>query len=90
MIVHSDCTIIEGTSMQTVNITELRANLLKYLEKANLGEQISVTTNGRLLATITPPVDQKQLARKQLNKLAKNAKLHDVMSPVDEDWNVLS
>jgi prevent-host-death family protein len=76
--------------MQTVNISELRANLLKYLEKANSGEQISVTSNGRLLATIAPPVNQKQLARKQLDELAENAKLHDVISPTDEDWNALS
>lgn len=76
--------------MQVVNITEFRANLLKYLEKANAGEHISVTTNGRLLATITPPVNQKELAKKRLGELAKTAKLHDVISPIEEDWDALS
>ena len=73
--------------MQTVNISEFRANLLKYLEKANAGEQISVTTNGKLIATIAPPVNQKQIAQQQLQQLAKNAKINDVVTPVDSDWD---
>ncbi|MCP5274820.1 MAG: type II toxin-antitoxin system prevent-host-death family antitoxin [Burkholderiales bacterium] len=76
--------------METINISEFRANLLKYLEKANSGEHISVTTNGRLIATIIPPVDQKILARKQLHELAATAKIRDVTSPVDEQWDALS
>lgn len=59
--------------MQTVSISDFRANLLRYLEKANAGEQISVTTNGKLLATITPAANQKQQAKAQLAALASNA-----------------
>lgn len=76
--------------MQTINISEFRANLLKYLENANSGEVISITTNGRLLATITPPVEQKDQAKKQLKSLASKAKIHDVISPTDESWNAMS
>lgn len=76
--------------MQTVNISDFRANLLKYLEKANAGEQISVTTNGKLLATISPPVNQKILARKQLKELAASAKLNDVVSPTDSNWDAMA
>ena len=76
--------------METVNISDFRANLLKYLEKANSGEQISVTTNGRLIATITPPTNQKELARNKLKELAKSAKILDVTSPIDESWDALS
>jgi prevent-host-death family protein len=74
--------------MQTVNISDFRANLLKYLEKANAGEQISVTTNGRLLATITPPVKQKQQAKQQLTHLAESAHIEDVLSPTGSSWEV--
>lgn len=74
--------------MQTVNISEFRANLLKYLERANAGEQINVTTNGKLLATIAPPIDQKQQAQKQLAQLAKSAQVFDVVSPTDEAWDI--
>ncbi len=72
--------------MQTVSISDFRANLLKYLEKANSGEQISVTTNGKLIATIAPPINQKQQAQQQLAQLAKDAKLFDVVSPTDAVW----
>lgn len=73
--------------MQTVNISDFRANLLKYLERANAGEQISVTTNGKLIATITPPINQKQLAQQQLAQLAKSARIHDVVAPIDSEWD---
>ncbi len=76
--------------MQTINISDFRANLLKYLEMANSGEQISITSNGRLLATITPPVKQKDQAKKQLKALAAKAKIHDVISPTNEEWDTLS
>ena len=75
--------------MQTINISDFRSNLLKYLELARSGEQISVTSNGKLLATIAPPVNQKELAREQLDSLAASAKLHDVTAPIDSKWDVL-
>jgi len=73
--------------MQTINISDFRANLLKYLQKANQGEQIMVTTNGKSIATITPPVQQKQLAKEQLSALAASAKLKDVISPIESQWD---
>ena len=76
--------------MQTINISDFRANLLKYLETANSGEQISVTSNGKLLATITPPVNQKELAKQQLKALASTAKIHDITNPTNCEWDVLS
>jgi prevent-host-death family protein len=79
-----------GTKMQTVNISDFRANLLKYLEIAGSGEQITVTSNGKLLATIAPPLNQKELAKKQLNSLASTAKIQDVINPIDSNWDALS
>jgi prevent-host-death family protein len=73
--------------METVNISDLRANLLKYLEKANSGQQITVTTNGKVLATLCPPVQKREAARSQLGALAATAKIHDVTSPVQVDWD---
>ncbi|PCJ11521.1 MAG: hypothetical protein COB04_18990 [Gammaproteobacteria bacterium] len=49
--------------MQTINISDFRANLLSYLEKANAGKPISVTSNGKLLTTIAPPVNQRAAAK---------------------------
>lgn len=72
--------------MLTVNISDLRSNLLKYLEKASAGEQITVTTNGRVLATIAPPANKKAIARKQLSELSATAKINDISSPIDAEW----
>jgi antitoxin (DNA-binding transcriptional repressor) of toxin-antitoxin stability system len=56
---------------------------------ANHGEQITVTTNGRILATIAPPTDKKAIAKRQLSKLAATAKVHDVTSPLDARWDAM-
>jgi len=76
--------------MQTINISDFRANLLKYLEIANSGEQISVTSNGKVLATITPPQNKRELAKKQLKILASNAMIHDIVSPSECEWHAMS
>jgi prevent-host-death family protein len=76
--------------MQTINISDFRANLLRYLEIANSGEQISITSNNRLLATVTPPIDQQELAKKQLKALASTAKFYDVTSPTNSEWDALT
>ena len=76
--------------METVNISDFRANLLKYLEKANAGQQITVTTNGRILATLSPPVQMREAASRQLADLASTAKIHDVTSPTHEEWDAAS
>ena len=87
-IVQIYCTKKSDTAMQTVNISDLRANLLKYLEKASSGEQISVTTNGKLIATIAPPINQRQLAQQQLEQLSKSAQIVDVVAPTDAEWEL--
>ncbi|WP_289154784.1 type II toxin-antitoxin system prevent-host-death family antitoxin [Porticoccus sp. W117] len=76
--------------MQTVNISDFRANLLKYLEIANSGKHISVTSNGKLLATITPPENQKEQAKKQLQAIAEKAAVYDVTTPTDCEWDASS
>ena len=76
--------------MESVNISELRANLLSYLKKARDGSEIAVTSHGEVLATIGPPVDRLNAARTRLNQLAETATLHDVVAPIDAPWNALS
>ncbi len=75
--------------MINVNITELRANLLKYLNKAQQGAHITVTSNGQQLATIVAPIDQKRQAATKLKRLAKTAKIHDVISPTGVQWDAM-
>ncbi len=74
----------------SVDITELRANLLKYLTKAQRGEQITVISGGQRLATIVAPIDQKQRAKTEFKRLSKTAKIHDVISPTGVQWDAIS
>ena len=76
--------------MQTVNISELRANLLKYLDIANSGEEIMITSKGKQLATISAPSNQKEQALAQLKALSCSATIHDITSPIDAEWDALS
>lgn len=75
--------------MINVNITEFRANLLNYLSKAQSGEQITVTSNGQMLATIVAPIDQKKLAKARLKSLARTSRIHDVIAPLDNEWEAM-
>ena len=75
--------------MKNVSISEFRANLLKYLKLVQQGEPINVTSKGNLMATLTPPVSQQVAARIKLDKLAKNAVIHDVITPVDVSWDAM-
>ena len=72
-----------------VNITDFRANLLKYLKLAQLGQEITVTSNGKVLANVTPPVEQKSAALKKLKSLAKTAKIGDITSPINDSWDAM-
>jgi prevent-host-death family protein len=75
--------------MKNVSISELRANLLKYLTLTQHGEPINVSSKGRVLATLTPPVSQQEAAREKLGKLAETAVIHDAISPIGESWDAM-
>nr|VFJ92427.1 MAG: prevent-host-death family protein [Candidatus Kentron sp. LFY] len=77
------------TEMMNVSISELRGNLLKYLKSSQQGEYICVTSKGIPLATLTPPVNQSDVARAKLEKLAESAVVHDVVSPTGEGWDAM-
>ncbi len=72
--------------MQNVNISDFRANLLSYLQKAHDGEELSVTSHGEVLATILPPIDKRQKAKQVLSSLSKTAIIGDITSPNADTW----
>lgn len=74
--------------MRVVNVTELRSHLSKYLSSAQKGTEIQIVSHGEVIARIMPPADTKAEALKQLKKMRKNCKVGDVVSPINEDWNV--
>jgi len=80
-------TINENIPMHSINVTELRTHLQKYLASVHKGNEILVTLHGQVIAKIVPPTDVKEEAIKQLNILRKNCDVTDVISPIDVDWN---
>ena len=47
-----------------------------------------MTSNGKVLATVSSPVDEKQAARERLQAIAGCARIGDIVSPRDEEWEV--
>ena len=41
------------------------------------------------MSTLTPPVSKQEAAKIQLEKLAETAVIHDVVSPIECDWDAL-
>lgn len=72
--------------MLEVNVTELRSHLPEYLATAQKGAEILVTSHGKVIAKIIPPVNTKQDAMLKLKKLRARCKVGDVISPVNEKW----
>ena len=75
--------------MMDVTISELRANLLKYLKIAKQGEKINVTSKGAPLATLTAPLAQRSEAKEKLKRLSKTAVINDIVSPTNESWDAM-
>jgi prevent-host-death family protein len=73
--------------MKSINVTELRAHLPKYLANAQHGKEILVTSHGQVIARIVPPSDVRNQAMEQLKLLRKHAKVGDVISPIDAQWD---
>lgn len=75
--------------MEHINISELRANLLSYLKKAQAGQPFTVTSNGEVLATIASPEALRQSARKALDELACDAQADDLTECTHEPWKAM-
>ena len=72
--------------MREINITELRSHLPKYIGRVKKGEQILVTSRGRVVASIVPAQDVRTSARKRLAELRDCCMVGDVVSPSGEEW----
>jgi prevent-host-death family protein len=74
--------------MQEINVTELRKHLPSYLKRVARGEQIRVTSNGKVLARIVPEDDPDAAARAPLEALRGTMVVSDIVSPIDDvDWS---
>lgn len=74
--------------MKSIAVSELRSNLMKILKEIEQGSSLDITSRGRVVAKLVPPDYTRSLARKKLAAIGKRAKIHDIVSPIDEDWEV--
>ena len=74
--------------MLTTNVTKLRNELPKYLHYVQLGGHIVITSHGKAIARIMPPQDAPKEAKLQLKALQKACHIGDVISPIQENWDV--
>ena len=75
--------------METIAVSEFRANLMSFLKKVEAGETITLTSRGHEVARLVPPKDKLHESRKALKKLSKSAIIGDVLSPIDEEWEAM-
>lgn len=69
-----------------VNVTELRNHLPAYLGKVKTGEEVAVTSRGKVIARLIPEVDECGSARKRLEAIREASWVGDVVSPSGEAW----
>ena len=72
--------------MENIAVSDLRANLMKVLKTIENGSSVNITSRGKVVALLMPPEQSKKQAEEKLAKLRKTAKIHDILSPVSEQW----
>ncbi len=72
--------------MNAVAISDFRAHIHEYLAKVQLGEKIVLTNRGQEIATLVPPCSDS--AEQKLKELSKQAIVGDVLSPIDNNWEL--
>ncbi len=74
--------------MTTIAVSELRANLMKVLEEIKHGARIQITSRGKVIAQLVPADAAQENAKAALHQLSSGAIIGDILSPIDEAWNV--
>jgi len=72
--------------MQSIAVSELRANLMNVLKNIEKGVSVSITSRGKVVAKLIPPEESFKVAEEKLAAIRKSAKIHDVLSPISEKW----
>lgn len=73
--------------METIAVSELRANIMKILKDIKMGAVINITSRGKVIAKLVPADDVVENARKKLTEISKTAILNDIISPIESNWN---
>jgi prevent-host-death family protein len=72
--------------MTEVNVSDLRQHLPSYLRRVQAGEELAITSHGRVVARLVPDSDPSAAAKARLAQLRSKAIVNDVVAPIGEDW----
>lgn len=72
--------------MIKVTVTTFRKHIPDYLGRVRLGEDIALTSRGKVIARLVPPADERQSAQEQLAALRAACCIGDVVTPLEEKW----
>ena len=72
--------------MQSIAVSDLRANLMKVLKNIEKGSSVMITSRGKAVAKLIPADESIKKAESKILKLSKTAKIHDIISPINENW----
>lgn len=73
--------------MLEVSVTAFRNHVPDYLEKIRQGEDIALTSRGRIVARLIPAGGEREYAKQQLAALRTTSRIGDVVSSISEDWD---
>jgi prevent-host-death family protein len=78
----------DASCMIRVSVSDLRQNLPAYLKRVQAGEQLQITSRGRVIARIEPERDPAEDARQWLHAVRDRVSLGDVVNPIpDLEWS---
>ncbi|MDD2897995.1 MAG: type II toxin-antitoxin system prevent-host-death family antitoxin [Desulfuromonadaceae bacterium] len=76
--------------MLEVTVTTFRKHIPDYLGMVRRGEDISLTSRGKVIARLVPPADEQLSAKELLTALRGSCHIGDVITPLDEKWEANS
>lgn len=87
LYINLEATIIATRRDRPVNVTELRQNLPAYLEQVGKGEEIEVTSRGKVIARIVAGGDPAREARDRLLAARPRCFVGDVVHAIETEWD---
>ena len=75
--------------MNTIQVSELRANLMKIIKEIEHGSTINITSRGKVVAKLVPPGSNRERAKNKLKEISKSAVLGDIITPINAKWKAI-
>lgn len=76
--------------MLEVTVSTFRKHIPDYLSKVRKGEDITLTSRGKVIARLVPPADERLSAREQLLALRGVCRIGDILTPIEVEWEASS